>query len=124
GRPGANLQIAERARDARWRFQQRNGEWWYYSPESHWMYHREGHWNAYAADAAAPQPYATGYRGTAGINQQGQPQGNQPTAADQNSAGGGSAAKLQPQQQPQGQTAQTLQPQNQQVQPQQAQQFQ
>jgi hypothetical protein len=68
GQAGANLQAGDRIRDARWRFQRHNGEWWYYSPEAAWHYHRDGHWNQYAADSFTPSPnaeqqYSTGYRG-------------------------------------------------------------
>jgi hypothetical protein len=67
-RVGANLSEADRARDARWRFAQHNGEWWYYGPENQWMYHRDGQWNRFEQDTFAANPafsggYATGYRG-------------------------------------------------------------
>jgi hypothetical protein len=67
-RIGANLSEADRARDARWRFAQHNGEWWYYGPENAWMYHRDGRWNQFEQDTFAANPafqgeYAAGYRG-------------------------------------------------------------
>jgi hypothetical protein len=70
-RAGANLSEADRARDARWRFAQHNGEWWYYSPENQWMYHRDGNWNQFEQNTFAANPafsggYATGYRGPEG----------------------------------------------------------
>jgi hypothetical protein len=70
GRPGVNLGLADRAHNAPWRMQRHNGEWWYYGPNNNWMYHRDGQWNAFAADSfTAPQPYTTGYRG---VDQSGQ----------------------------------------------------
>jgi hypothetical protein len=52
-------------RNARWRFQQRNGDWWYYTPENTWSYRRDGQWRTYSADTFTPNPrYAVGYRGT------------------------------------------------------------
>ena len=69
-RAGATLQAGDLARDARWRFAQHNGEWWYYSPENAWMYHRDGQWNTFAQDSFQPNPaagqYSAGYRGMAG----------------------------------------------------------
>jgi hypothetical protein len=70
-RAGATLSAAEQARDARWRFAQHNGEWWYYSPENRWMYHRDGQWNEFAEDTFVPPAgagqfggeYSMGYRG-------------------------------------------------------------
>ncbi len=67
-RAGANLQAGDAGRDARWRFQQHNGEWWYYSPQNAWMYHRGGEWNTFSQDQFTPNPqfsgeYAMGYRG-------------------------------------------------------------
>jgi hypothetical protein len=50
-RADANLQAGNQGRDARWRFQRHNGEWWYYSPENNWMYHREGDWQPFAAES-------------------------------------------------------------------------
>jgi hypothetical protein len=51
-------------RNARWRFQQRNGDWWYYSPDNTWSYRRDGQWKTYSADTFTPNPrYAVGYRG-------------------------------------------------------------
>jgi hypothetical protein len=79
-RAGARLRVGEDARDARWRFAQHRGEWWYYSPENSWMYHRNGQWNQYSQDAFTPNPafagqqlagqgqfsgaYGAGYRGS------------------------------------------------------------
>jgi hypothetical protein len=68
-RAGATLSEADRARNARWRFAQHNGEWWYYGPQNSWMYHRDGRWNQFEQDTFAANPafsggYATGYRGT------------------------------------------------------------
>jgi hypothetical protein len=70
-RAGATLSAADQARDARWRFAQHNGEWWYYSPENSWMYHRDGQWNQFAQDSFQANPafdgqYASGYRGVDG----------------------------------------------------------
>jgi hypothetical protein len=67
-RAGANLSAADARRDARWRFQQHNGEWWYYTPNNQWMYHRDGRWNDFAQNTFQPNPafagqYGTGYRG-------------------------------------------------------------
>jgi hypothetical protein len=70
-RAGATLRAGEELRDARWRFAQHNGEWWYYSPENNWMYHRDGQWNEFAEDSFVPNAgagqfggeYASGYRG-------------------------------------------------------------
>jgi hypothetical protein len=64
------LADADRARDARWRFQQHNGDWWYWTPNNTWMYRRDGNWNRYAADTFTPNPtfqgqYAAGFRGEA-----------------------------------------------------------
>jgi hypothetical protein len=51
-------------RNARWRFQQRNGDWWYYSPDNTWSYRRDGQWRTYSADTFTPNPrYVVGYRG-------------------------------------------------------------
>lgn len=74
---GANLAAIDQSRDARWRFNRHNGEWWYYTPQNTWMYHREGRWNEFAQDSFTPmnegqlnqgpmmagQQYSTGYRG-------------------------------------------------------------
>jgi hypothetical protein len=73
-RAGATLSDADRAHDARWRFAQHNGEWWYYGPQNSWMYHRDGQWNQFQQDTFAANPaysggYATGYRGTEGAIQ-------------------------------------------------------
>jgi hypothetical protein len=73
-RAGANLSAADAGREARWRFQQHNGEWWYYTPQNQWMYHRDGRWNDFAQDTFQPNAafageYGTGYRGL----EQGQP---------------------------------------------------
>jgi hypothetical protein len=70
-RAGANLQAGDLGRDARWRFSQRNGDWWYYTPQNTWMYHRDGQWNQFSQDNYAPNPqfagqYGVGYRGEAG----------------------------------------------------------
>jgi hypothetical protein len=70
-RAGATLSAADQARDARWRFNRHNGEWWYYSPENAWMYHRDGQWNRFAQESFQPNPafagqYASGYRGVEG----------------------------------------------------------
>jgi hypothetical protein len=61
---GQGAAVADRGRDARWRMQQHNGEWWYYTPENNWMYHRDGDWNQFSQDSfQAPQSHSTGYRG-------------------------------------------------------------
>lgn len=70
-RVGANLQARDLDRNARWRFQHRRGDWWYYSPENAWMYQRDGRWNQFSQDTFTPNPtfageYATGYRGVEG----------------------------------------------------------
>lgn len=70
-RAGANLSEADRARDARWRFAQHNGEWWYYGADNQWQYHRDGNWTRFDQETFAANPnfsgeYATGYRGMEG----------------------------------------------------------
>lgn len=70
-RAGATLSAADQARDARWRFNRHNGEWWYYSPQNSWMYHRNGQWNQFSQDSFQPNSqfggqYASGYRGVEG----------------------------------------------------------
>jgi hypothetical protein len=70
-RAGANLQAGDLSRDARWRFQRHNGEWWYFSPENTWLYHRDGRWNQFSQDAFQPNPafsgqYRSAYRGMQG----------------------------------------------------------
>lgn len=51
-------------RNARWRFQQYNGDWWYYNPNNSWSYRRDGQWRTYSADTFTPNPrYSVGYRG-------------------------------------------------------------
>ncbi|MAT69020.1 MAG: hypothetical protein CMJ58_05795 [Planctomycetaceae bacterium] len=73
------MSAQQQSRDARWRFQRHNGEWWYYSPENNWMYHRGGQWNTFAQDSYTPPAgvqlsqqasgqYTAGYRGQAGAN--------------------------------------------------------
>lgn len=70
-RAGAALQAGDMGRDARWRFAQRNGDWWYYTPQNQWMYHRDGQWNQFSQESFTPNPqfsgqYGVGYRGEAG----------------------------------------------------------
>jgi hypothetical protein len=70
-RAGVTLSAQDQSRDARWRFAQHNGEWWYYTPENTWMYQREGQWNQFAENSFQPNPqfsgeFATGYRGVEG----------------------------------------------------------
>jgi hypothetical protein len=67
-RPGVRLSDADNARDARWRFTQHNGDWWYWTPNNTWMYQRDGDWNRFAEDTFTPNPafqgqYAAGFRG-------------------------------------------------------------
>ena len=51
-------------RQAKWRFRQHNGEWWYWHPSNYWMFHREGDWQRYSRSSYQPQRrQATGYRG-------------------------------------------------------------
>lgn len=47
-------QITDDGRNARWRFQRHNGEWWYFSPENNWKYRRDGEWRDFAADEYQP----------------------------------------------------------------------
>lgn len=73
-RAGANLQAAEQGREARWRFQQHNGEWWYYTPQNSWMYYRDGNWNQFSQDSFQQNPafsgrYSSAYRGMEGAPQ-------------------------------------------------------
>jgi hypothetical protein len=87
-RAGANLQARDLDRNARWRFQQHHGDWWYYSPQNAWMYHRDGQWNQFSEDTFTPNPqfageYATGYRGV----DAGQQAGVDPYAAQGAQAG-------------------------------------
>ncbi|MCA9233981.1 MAG: hypothetical protein KDA44_00820 [Planctomycetales bacterium] len=70
-RAGANLTAAQQSRDARWRFQRHNGEWWYYNPQGNWMYHRNDQWNNFTTDdyqlpagMSQPQQYSAAYRGS------------------------------------------------------------
>jgi len=56
--------------DARWRFTQRNGQWWYYSPQNQWMVRENDQWQAYddsyqplAGGNAGQGEYRSGYRG-------------------------------------------------------------
>ena len=53
----------DRGPNARWRFQQHNGEWWYYNPQNQWMYHRDGNWNNFAADSFQANPQFAGQAG-------------------------------------------------------------
>jgi hypothetical protein len=78
---GANLQARDLDRNARWRFQQRGGDWWYYSPQNTWMYQRDGQWNQFSQDTFVPNPafdgeHAVGYRGMP-TGQQGGVESNQ-----------------------------------------------
>jgi hypothetical protein len=41
-------------RDARWRFAQHNGEWWYYNDNNQWQYHRDGQWQTFSQDQFQP----------------------------------------------------------------------
>jgi hypothetical protein len=69
-RPGVRLSDADAARDARWRFQQHNGDWWYWAPDNAWMYQRDGQWNRYSENTYTPNPqyqsqYSAEYQGPA-----------------------------------------------------------
>lgn len=45
-------------RNAKWRYKQHNGEWWYWTPAGHWMYHRGGNWVTYdRANYSRPRGY-------------------------------------------------------------------
>ncbi len=73
-RAGATLNAGDQGRDARWRFAQHNGDWWYYTPENSWMYQRDGQWNQFAQDSFQPNAQfsgqvAAGYRGVEGQDQ-------------------------------------------------------
>jgi hypothetical protein len=37
-----------------WRYQQRNGQWWYYTPNNQWMTYNDGAWTTYGPGPAAP----------------------------------------------------------------------
>ncbi|HMO85358.1 MAG TPA: hypothetical protein PKC18_10610, partial [Lacipirellulaceae bacterium] len=50
GAQGAATAGADADRNARWRFKQHNGEWWYWTPQNQWMYHRGGQWQNYDAN--------------------------------------------------------------------------
>lgn len=74
-------------RGAQWRMVQRQGQWWYYTPDGQWKYHRDGRWNQFDSSTyqartqqrqqdlrsqdmqprissnQTAQPYSTGYRG-------------------------------------------------------------
>lgn len=60
-------------RNARWRFKNQNGTWWYWTPSNHWMVYRNGNWNRYNGpgyghggawyDNYQPRT-TTGYRGS------------------------------------------------------------
>jgi len=60
-----NVPIEARAggpidRNARWRTQNYNGEYWYYTPENTWMVHRNNQWQPYSNDSqASTQQYAS-----------------------------------------------------------------
>jgi hypothetical protein len=48
-------------RNARWRFRQHNGEWWYWTPQNTWMIHRGGNWIVYDPNTyTVPQTYSSG----------------------------------------------------------------
>jgi len=56
--------------DARWRFTQRNGQWWYYSPQNQWMVRQNNEWQNYddlyqplAGGNVDQGAYSSGYRG-------------------------------------------------------------
>jgi hypothetical protein len=71
GVANANVMATNDA-NARWRFRQHNGEWWYWTPRNTWMYHRNGNWVAYdQATYTVPQVFVPrttyGYRGDAGL---------------------------------------------------------
>jgi hypothetical protein len=67
--------IVDNSRDARWRFAQHNGEWWYYNDNNQWQYHRDGQWQTFSQDQFQPAnqqlaqgqqfqgQHMTGYRG-------------------------------------------------------------
>jgi hypothetical protein len=49
-----NGAIVDGSRDARWRFAQHNGEWWYYNNNNQWQYHRDGQWQTFSQDNFQP----------------------------------------------------------------------
>lgn len=60
-------------RNARWRYKNQNGVWWYWTPSNYWMVYRNGNWNRYHGpgyghggtwyDNYQPRT-TTGYRGS------------------------------------------------------------
>ncbi|PQO38407.1 hypothetical protein [Blastopirellula marina] len=60
-------------RNARWRYKNQNGVWWYWTPSNYWMVYRNGNWNRYQGpgyghggswyDNYQPRT-TTGYRGS------------------------------------------------------------
>jgi hypothetical protein len=63
--PGANANAGGNASAGatanRWRYQQHNGEWWYWTPQNNWMYYRNGAWAPYdAATFVFPRGYGAG----------------------------------------------------------------
>lgn len=80
--------------DARWRFTQRNGQWWYYSPQNQWMVRQNDQWQNYndtnqplAGGNLDQSAYSSGYRGE--MNDQGQYPNPQPYQDGYGNAGMG-----------------------------------
>lgn len=74
--------------DARWRFAQRNGQWWYYSPQNQWMVRQNDEWQAYndsdrplAGGNVDQGVYRSGFRGNVSDQRQ---YSNQQPAQGQN----------------------------------------
>jgi hypothetical protein len=59
---GAGVNVVANDRNARWRFRQHNGEWWYWTPQNTWMIHRGGNWIVYdPATYVVPQTFQRVY---------------------------------------------------------------
>jgi hypothetical protein len=84
--------------DARWRFAQRNGQWWYYSPQNRWMVRENDQWQNYddsyqplAGGNADQGQYRSGFRGNMSNQGQGMPNQGQ----NQGQYGDSSAGQMQ-----------------------------
>jgi hypothetical protein len=80
--------------DARWRFTQRNGQWWYYSPQNQWMVRQNNEWQNYddsyqplAGGNVDQGAYSSGYRGN--LSNQDRYPSQQPFQGNNGNAGSG-----------------------------------
>lgn len=62
----AELQRIEDDRNARWRFKQHAGRWWYWTPQGHWMIFDGSKWIRYEEGVVVP--HSAGYRATVPID--------------------------------------------------------